>query len=305
MESAHAMWRSTLLLFKETFQQWSYHKAPKMGAALAYYAVLSLAPLVILVLSLMSLLVQRSDARTQIVAQFSSLVGRQGGEMVDTILASTASSQAGLWSAIVGFVVLLIGASGAFGELQDSLNQIWDVKTGDRTWMAMIKDRVLSFTMVFVIGFLLLISLVLSAGIAAAAKFLRGYIPASGGVWEGANLLASVLVITILFALIFRILPDTYIAWRDVWIGAALTSVLFTIGKFLIGLYLGKAAVASSYGAAGSLIIILLWTYYSSQILFFGAEFTRVFAHRFGTRQGTAASERIKQQADSPAGIPA
>jgi membrane protein len=146
---------------------------------------------------------------------------------------------------------------------------------------------------------------VLSAGIAAAAKFLRGYIPANGGVWEAANLVASVLVITILFALIFRILPDTYIAWRDVWVGAALTSVLFTAGKFLIGLYLGKAAVASSYGAAGSLIIVLLWTYYSSQILFFGAEFTRVFAHRFGTRQGTAASERIKQDPDSPAGIPA
>lgn len=281
------MWRSVLSLFKETFQQWNYHKAPRMGAALAYYAVLSLAPLVILVLSLMSLLIKRADARTEIVAQFSSLAGRQGGEMVDTILASTASSQAGVWSAIVGFVVLLLGASGAFGELQDSLNQIWDVKVADRRWTAMIKDRLLSFTMVFVIGFLLLVSLVLSAGIAAAAKFLRGYIPASGGVWEAVNLLASVLVITVLFALIFRILPDTYIAWRDVWVGAGLTAVLFTAGKFLIGLYLGQAAVASSYGAAGSLIIILLWAFYSSQILFFGAEFTRVFTHRFGTRQGT------------------
>lgn len=299
------MWKSVLPLFKETFQQWSHHKAPKMGAALAYYAVLSLAPLVMLALSLMSLLVKRADARTEIVAQFSSLAGRQGGEVVDTILTSAASSQAGVWSAIVGFVVLLIGASGAFGELQDSLNQIWEVKIADRGWVAMIKDRLLSFTMVFVIGFLLLISLVLSAGIAAAAKFLRNYVPASGGVWEVANVVASVLVITILFALIFRILPDTYIAWRDVWIGAALTSVLFTVGKTLIGLYLGKAGVSSSYGAAGSLVIVLLWTYYSSQILFFGAEFTRVFAHRFGTRQGMAASKRIGQHSESPADMPA
>jgi membrane protein len=209
--------------------------------------------------------------------------------MVETILASTSSPQASIWSALVGFVILLFGASGAFGELQDSLNQIWDVKAADRPWTAMIKDRLLSFAMVFVIGFLLLVSLLLSAGIAAAAKFLRGYIPANGAVWELGNSVVSLVVVALLFALIFRILPDTYIAWRDVWVGAGLTATLFTVGKFLIGLYLGQAAVASSYGAAGSLIIILLWTFYSSQILFFGAEFTRVFARRFGTRQGTPA----------------
>ena len=281
------MWKSVLSLFTETFKQWNAHKAPKMGAALAYYAILSLAPLVILSLSLMSLLVQRTTAQTEIVDQFSALVGRQGGEMVSTILAGAASTEAGVWSAIVGFVVLLIGASGAFGELQDSLNQIWDVKVTERSWMAMIKDRLLSFAMVFVIGFLLLVSLLLSAAISAAAKFLQGYLPGNGAVWELGNAAVSIVIVTVLFALIFRILPDTYIAWRDVWVGSALTAALFTVGKFLIGLYLGKAAVASSYGAAGSLIIILLWTYYTSQILFFGAEFTRVFAHRCGTRQGT------------------
>lgn len=280
------MWKSALSLFTETFKQWNAHKAPKMGAALAYYAILSLAPLVILSVSLLSLLVQRTTAQTEIVDQFSALVGRQGGEMVATILAGAASTKAGVWSAIMGFVVLLIGASGAFGELQDSLNQIWDVKVVDRPWTAMIKDRLLSFAMVFVIGFLLLVSLLLSAAISAAAKFLQGYLPANGAVWELGNAAVSVVVVTVLFALIFRILPDTYIAWRDVWVGAGLTAALFTIGKFLIGLYLGKAAVASSYGAAGSLIIILLWTYYTSQILFFGAEFTRVFTHRCGTRRG-------------------
>jgi len=281
------MWKSVLSLFTETFKQWNAHKAPKMGAALAYYAILSLAPLVILSLSLMSLLVQRTTAQTEIVDQFSALVGRQGGEMVSTILAGAASTKAGVWSAIVGFVVLLIGASGAFGELQDSLNQIWEVKVTERSWMAMIKDRLLSFAMVFVIGFLLLVSLLLSAAISAAAKFLQGYLPGNGAVWELGNAAVSIVIVTVLFALIFRILPDTYIAWRDVWVGSALTAALFTVGKFLIGLYLGKAAVASSYGAAGSLIIILLWTYYTSQILFFGAEFTRVFAHRCGTRQET------------------
>jgi len=279
------MFRSVLSLFTETFQQWNRHKAPKMGAALAYYAVLSLAPLVILALSLLSLLVQRDAARAEVVGQFSSLVGQQGGAMVDTILASSASPKAGVIGTIVGFGVLLIGASGAFGELQDSLNQIWAVPVADRPWTAMIKDRLLSFAMVFVIGFLLLVSLVLSAGIAAAAKFFREYLPASGGLWELTNSGLSFFVVTILFALIFRVLPDTRIAWRDVWVGAGITALLFTVGKFLIGLYLGQAAVASSYGAAGSLIIILLWTFYSAQILFFGAEFTQVFARRHGTHQ--------------------
>ncbi|MEP6670842.1 MAG: YihY/virulence factor BrkB family protein [Chthoniobacter sp.] len=278
-----------LSLFIETFQQWNLHKAPKMGAALAYYAVLSLAPLVILVLSIMSLLVQRDAARAEVVGQFASLAGQQGAAMVDTILTSSASPKAGVIATVVGFVVLLIGASGAFGELQDSLNQIWGVPVANRPWTAMIKDRLLSFAMVFVIGFLLLISLVLSAGLAAASKFMQGYLPATQSLWELTNAGLSFVVVTVLFALIFRVLPDRRIAWRDVWVGAGITALLFTLGKFLIGLYLGQAAVASSYGAAGSLIIILLWTFYSAQILFFGAEFTQVFARRYGTHQGELA----------------
>jgi membrane protein len=273
-------------LLKETFQQWTAHKAPKMGAALAYYAALSLAPLVMISLSLISLFVEKKSARTDVVEQFTNLVGQQGGTLVDTILTDAASPKAGVIGTIVGLVVLLVGASGAFGELQDSLNQIWDVPVASRPWMAMIKDRLLSFAMVFVIGFLLLVSLLLSAGIAAVARFLHGYLPGTEGMWHGANFVLSFLVITVLFALLFRVLPDTYIAWRDVWVGSALTALLFTLGKFLIGLYLGQAAVASSYGAAGSLIIVLLWTYYSAQIVFFGAEFTRTFAKRYGTHRG-------------------
>jgi membrane protein len=237
-------------------------------------------------LSLISLLVERQAARAEVVEQFSSLLGQRGGALVETILTDAASPKAGIIGTIVGFAVLLVGASGAFGELQDSLNQIWDVPVADRPWTALIKDRVLSFAMVFVIGFLLLVSLVLSAGIAAASKFMHGYMEGMEGVWHAVNFALSFVVITVLFALIFRILPDTRIAWRDVWIGSALTALLFTAGKFLIGLYLGQAAVTSTYGAAGSLIIVLLWTYYSAQILFFGAELTRVFAKRYGTHCG-------------------
>jgi membrane protein len=284
------MLASLLSLFADTFRQWNLHKAPKMGAALAYYAVLSLAPLVILVLSLMSLLVRREEARAEVVGQFASLAGQQGAAMVETILTSAASPKAGIIGTVVGFVVLLVGASGAFGELQDSLNQIWEVPVAERPWTAMIKDRLLSFAMVFVIGFLLLVSLVLSAGLAAAAKFMRGYLPGTEELWQLANAGASFLVIAVLFALIFRVLPDTRIAWRDVAVGAGLTALLFTVGKFLIGLYLGQAAVASSYGAAGSLVIILLWTFYSAQILFFGAEFTHVFAKRYGTHRAPSSA---------------
>ncbi|HEX8297227.1 MAG TPA: YihY/virulence factor BrkB family protein [Chthoniobacteraceae bacterium] len=293
--------KTFLALLRETYVQWTLHKAPKMGAALAYYTTFSLAPLVILTLSLVTLIFDRETARAGLVTQFNSLVGSEGGAILDTILAQSASQRSGLLGTIIGIGVLLLGASGVFGELQDSLNQLWEIPPKKRPILAVIKDRLLSFSMVFVIGFLLLVSLVLSALLAAVNKFMDGFLPGLDALWEIGNFAASLVVITLLFAIIFRVLPDVRIAWRDVWIGAALTSLLFAVGKFLLALYIGRSAFESSYGAAGSIIALLLWVFYSSQILFFGAAFTRVYARREGTHQHSSKPLRTKPIGTEPA----
>jgi membrane protein len=262
-----------------------------MGAALAYYTVLSLAPLVVIVVGLLGLVVEQNAARADVVAQFSALVGKAGGETVETILTHGADQKAGLWTAVLGFATLLLGASGVFAELQESLNLIWGVPPGAWSWRTMIRERLLSVAMVFVLGFLVLVSLLASAAISALGASLKDWAPGFDFVWESVNSIVSLLVITVMFAGLFRFLPDVEIAWRDVWIGAAITSALFVLGKFLLGFYLGRSAFASAYGAAGSLVIVLLWVYYSAQIFFFGAEFTRTFSQRHGSRRGSSPRE--------------
>ena len=265
-------------LLKETASSWSAHKAPKMGAALAYYTTFSLAPLVVLVVGIVGLFVEHDAARAGIVAQFTSHLSKDGGATVESILAHSSKQNAGLWATILGSVLLLVGAAGVFGELQDSMNTIWEVPPRDRKWLALLRERLLSFSMVFALGFLMLVSLVLSAGIAALGESLKHWVPGSEVFWESANTLISLVVVTLLFAALFRFLPDVKIAWRDVWAGAFLTAALFIIGKFLLGFYIGRSAFASAYGSAGTLIILLFWIYYSAQIFFFGAEFTRAYA---------------------------
>lgn len=277
--------KSFVALLGETFRQWDAHRVPKMGAALSFYTVFSLAPLAILVLSLVSLAVERNAARAEIVGQFRALVGNEGAETMEMILTKTAAENTGILGTIIGFVVLLIGASGVFGELQDSLNQIWGASSKRHPVFILVKERVFSFAMVFVMGFLMLVSFLFSAVIAVAGKYLHARLPYLDGPWELGNSVISLLVIALLFAFIFRVVPDVSITWKDVWLGAALTAVLFVLGKFVLGFYFGRSAVASSYGAAGSLIIILIWVYYSAQILFFGAEFTRVYAMRYGSHR--------------------
>ncbi len=270
-------------LFKETFASWNAHKGPQMGAALAYYTAFSLAPLVVLVVGLVSLFVDQSMARAQLVAEISSLVGKEGGSTVESILVHSGKQEAGFWAAILGFVVLLIGASGVFAELQDSLNTIWEIPPRSRPWLALIRERLLSFAMVFALGFLVLVSLVLSATITALGTYMKGWMPGTEAFWESANSLISLVIVTLLFAALFRFLPDVKVPWRDVWTGAIMTAALFVLGKFLLGLYIGHSAFASSYGAAGSLVIVLVWVFYSAQIFFFGAEFTRAFARQHGS----------------------
>ena len=261
-----------------------------MGAALAYYTVFSLAPLLIIAIAIAGLVFGQEAAQGQIFEQLRGLIGEESGKaMQDMVQNANAKPATGVVATLVGVATLLFGASGVFGQLQTSLNTIWEVqpKPG-RGILGILRDRILSFGFILVIGFLLLVSLLLTAGIALLAQWFGGMFPGMEALAQVLNFVLSLALVTLLFAMIFKFLPDAKIAWHDVWIGAFITALLFTVGKFALGLYLGKSGVGSSYGAAGSLIILLLWVYYSSQILFFGAEFTQVYANRFGARVAPA-----------------
>ena len=264
---------------KETFADWNKYEAPRLGAALAFYTILSLSPLVILVVALVGLFFDRSTAQTHILNQVQGMIGAEGGKAVESMLANAHKPSSGILGTIVGLLTLLFGASGVFGELRSAMNKIWEVppKETSGVW-GMLRERFFSFGMVLSIGFLLMVSLVLSTALAAIGKFFGGILPVPASVLAIANFLFSFLAIAVLFALIFKFVPETKIPWRDVRVGAIATALLFTIGKTLIGLYLGKASVGSAYGAAGSLIVVIVWVYYSAQIFFFGAEFTHVYA---------------------------
>ena len=264
--------------------------APSLGAALAYYTVFSLAPLMTIAIAIAGFFLGKEAAQGQIFDELRGLLGAEGGKAVEEMVQSAnAQPTAGVVATIISVIMLLFGASGVFGQLQASLNAIWGVKAKPgRGVLGIIKDRLLSFGFTLVVGFLLLVSLLLTAGMALMADWIGGLMPGSEALAYVLNIVLSLSMITLLFATIFKFLPDAKIAWHDVWIGAFLTALLFTIGKFALGIYLGKSGVASSYGAAGSLIVLLLWVYYSSQILFFGAEFTQVYANRFGSRVAPA-----------------
>ncbi len=272
-------------LLKETVSEWSEDRVPRLGAALAYYTGFSLAPLLLIMISIAGLVFGREAVQGQIVEQLRGLVGNEGAEAIQGMMQSAARPRTGAFAAAISVATLLFGASGVFGALQDSLNTIWEVtpKPG-RGVLGLIKDRFISFTMVLGMGFLLLVALFVSAALVALGTFLGGILPAPEFVLQAINLVVSFAVITLLFAMIYKVLPDVEIRWGDVWIGAAFTALLFILGKFALGLYLGKSSMSSAYGAAGSLIVVLLWVYYSAQILFFGAEFTQVYANRFGSR---------------------
>jgi membrane protein len=271
-------------LIKETFGDWSEDKAVRLAAALSYYTVVALAPLLVIIIAIAGLVFGREAAEGQIVAQIGSLVGQQSAEAIQGIIANASQPKSGIIASLLGIATLLFGASGVFGQLQDGLNTVWEVqpKPG-RGLLGIIKDRFLSLTMVFGVGFLLLVSLVLSAALSALGGYVNRLLPLPEVLLQGLNFITSLLVITLLFAMIFKVLPDAEIAWGDVWIGAAITAMLFAVGKLLLGLYIGRSSVGSAYGAAGSLIVILVWIYYSTQILFLGAEFTQVYANRYGS----------------------
>ncbi|MET0283783.1 MAG: YihY/virulence factor BrkB family protein [Polyangiales bacterium] len=272
-------------IVKETANDWKEDNATRLSASLAYYTVLSIAPLLVLAVSVAGLVYGEDAAKGQIADQISGVVGEQAGAAIQTVLSHAKAPEEGIFSSIVGIVVLLFGASGVFGELQASLNEIWKVapKPGRGFW-GVVQQRFFSFAMVLGVAFLLLVSLLLSAAIAGIGGAFSRALPGGTWVWEAVNFLFSLGVVTALFALIYKVLPDAEVGWRDVWMGALVTALLFSIGKFGLGMYLGRASVASPYGAAGSFIVFVIWVYYAAQILFMGAEFTQVFARHRGHR---------------------
>jgi membrane protein len=283
-------------LLKQTATEWAEQGTSRLGAALAFYTIFSIAPLFVIVLAIAGLWFGEEAASRELFSQVSSLVGSEGGEAVQALVSAADKPKTGAWATVIAAVTLFVGATGVFVQLQDALNQVWSVRRKPGPGLPnFIKDRLLSFTLVIGIGFLLLVSLVLSAALAALGNFMAGVLPAQETLWQGINFAISFAVITLLFAMIFKVLPDVTIAWRDVWVGAFITALLFNLGKFLIGLYLGRSTVASAYGAAGSLIIVLLWVYYSAQILFFGAKFTQIYANRYGSHlQPVPGAQRVK-----------
>ncbi|MGE5363365.1 MAG: YihY/virulence factor BrkB family protein [Bacteroidota bacterium] len=271
-------------LIVEIFDQWSDDKAPKLGAALSYYTVFSLAPLLLISIAVAGFMFGRDAARGTIVRELETLIGREGAILIQNAIRNSSNTDTGIIAAVVSMVTLFIGATAAFIELQDSLNIIWKVKSKPgQAIKEFMRTRMISFALVVAIGFLLLVSLLISAAITALNQFMGDFFSIPFWALDIFNLVLSLAVIFVLFSMIFKVLPDVVLSWKDVRMGALVTTILFVVGKYLIGLYLGSSSIASTYGAAGSLAIILVWVYYSAQILFLGAEFTYVYSRRFGS----------------------
>jgi membrane protein len=272
-------------LVKETGSQFVRDKCPRLGAALAFYTALSLSPTLLVVVAIAGAVYGEEAARGELAQQMQDTVGSEGARAIETMLANTKNQGKSTLMTMIGVLTLLVGATGLFSQLQEALDTVWDVKpdqVGGGIW-GFVKTRLLSFTIVCGLAFLLLVSLVLSAGITAANTWLSDRLPLGGWGLQLVNQAVSFVLVAILFGAIFKVLPHARPAWSDVWLGALVTSGLFTLGKYLIGLYLAHAAPGSTYGAAGSFVVLLIWVYYSTQILLFGAEFTQVYANRHGS----------------------
>jgi membrane protein len=258
-----------------------------LGASLAFYTILSLAPLSIVVIAVASLIFGRAAAEGQIVWQIRDLVGREGAEVIRQMMEGARKPAQGILATTLGLLTLFLGATAVVAELRDALNTVWEIPIRESPWrrsvVRILKERVLSFVMVLGVGFLLLVSLIVNVWLAAAGAFFSGLLPMPESVLQALTSVVSLVVIAALFALIYKFMPDVDLGWREVAAGATLTSLLFSLGKLVIGLYLGKTGLGSTYGAAGSLVVLLVWVYYSAQVFLLGAEFTQVFARRYGS----------------------
>ncbi len=272
-------------LIKQTFQQWNEDRAPRLAAALAFYTAFALAPVLVIALALVGMFYHSGSAQALVEQQMGNLAGPQGRELITTMLRASTNLGSNLLATVIGIVVLFLGATGVFIQLQDALNTMWEVqpKSGRGIW-GLIRERLFSLGMVLAIGFLLLVSLLVSTALAALATWISGLLSGVQALVQMLNFFISLFVVTALFALLFKYVPVAVIASKDVWLGAFVTALLFTIGKTFIGLYLGNGSVTNHFGAAGALVVILLWVYYSAQIFFFGAEFTQVYANTYGSK---------------------
>lgn len=284
---------------KKTVTKWIEVNAPRLSAALAYYTVFSLAPLLVVVVAIAGLAFGRQAAEGQVAAQMRGLIGGQGAEAIQTMLANAHQSGGGPLALGLGLLVLLFGASGVFVELRSSLNTIWGVEEAEPSGLAgWIKKRFSAFALVLAIGFLMLVSLLINAALAVAIRYFTSVLPLPAPVMNMVGIAFSFAVSVAVFALLYKAVPDADIRWRDVWTGATVTAVLFTVGRILIGMYLGQAAVGSAYGAAGSVVVLLAWLYYSALIFFLGATFMRVWAeHKGSLRPDTAGTPERRPRA--------
>lgn len=295
MNRLRAIWS----LIKKTIEDWQNDNAFRLAAALAYYAIFSLAPIIIILVGVASLFLEQAEARQRILEQIETLMGPQSGAAIQELPLTTGSSSYGMWAIAIGSLTAIIAATGVFGELQADLNQIWDVRVApDRQGiLEMLRARLAGFCLVLIIALLLFLSFILSAVLTGVAA----YTPGIPWFWQGANLLISFVVSSLLFAAIYKYLPDVKLTWKDVLVGAAVTALLFTLGKHLVGLYLGRMAIMNRYGAAGAFVLLLLWIYYVSLIFLLGAEFAQVYTRRYGA--GIQPRERAIRRGEKPDAI--
>lgn len=299
-------------LLKRSFSDWLDHKALRLSAALAYYSIFSIGPLLVITIGIAGLVLGEEAVSGQLHNEMKNYVGSQSADAIQSMVQSASKPTQGMLATMIGFMTLMLGASGVLGELKDALNTIWEVKPkpGSGGIMALARGKLLNFGMVLVIGFLLLVSLVLSTAIAALNQRLENVLPLPAFLWAAITFVISFGIVTTLFALIFKVLPDAKIRWRHVWIGSLITALLFEVGKTGLSWYLGRQTTASAYGAAGSVVLLLLWVYYASCILFFGAEFTQVYAHADeGVIEPAANARRVTaeecaQQGLTPTALP-
>jgi membrane protein len=276
---------------QETVSRWSEHKDARLGAALAYYSIFSLGPLIVIAITVAGLVFGGEAVQAQVFGALHGLLGDSGTQAIDAMLKGANRPREGILASVIGVGTLVFAAVGVVVQLKDALNTVWEVETppGSGIWR-FVRTYIWSLAGVLSVGFLLLISLLLTAGLSAAGKYIAPYLPEA--MLQIAGFLSSFAVIALLFAMMFKWLPDTPIAWRDVWLGAILTAALFEVGKFLIGLYIGKQGLESTYGAAASIVIVLIWVYYSAQLVLMGAEFTNVYARRYGSQRNAASADR-------------
>ena len=286
--------RESLRIMKEAAFSWVGDYAPSMGAALSYYTLFSIAPLIVIVIAVAGAVFGDEAARGALFEQLRGLTGEQGAKAVEGMVQAADKPREGAAAGVIGVLALLIGATTVFGELQNALDRIWRAPARQQTsgWWNLLRTRLLSFGMVLGIAFLLMVSLVLSTALAMLGRLWA--FPGWETLSHTLDILVSFGITTLLFAMIYKFIPRVHVAWRDVWVGAAFTAVLFAVGKFLIGLYIGKSAVASTFGAAGSLAVLMVWVYYSAQIFLLGAEFTWVYAHEHGSRRGKPRQANIE-----------